>query len=289
MYSNFAQDKLYAELFHQPLCTEKITEQGISVSDFVYALEREGATVEQKNGLLYWKGDGFGAISLSARFPQNLKFVEHCHSTNDWARESIERGELEKGLFVCRDQVAGRGRLGREWSSDPEDSLVCSFVCRPQISIENVSLCSLVWMAEIAHRLGLFVKWPNDLMSASGKKIGGCLTELVDNTPTIIFGVGINVGHKKAPLETASSLFLEGKHYPREELLSVVHDIVFASEQNFSLDRWKSCALYMGQKIRVQDIEGIMTGIRDDGALLIEDTPILTGDVELVEDRRCSW
>lgn len=42
----------------------------------------------------------------------------------------------------------------------------------------------------------------------------------------------------------------------------------------------------MGQRIRVRDIEGVMTGIRDDGALLIDEHVIFTGDVELVEDKR---
>ena len=289
MHRSFGKDKLYKQLFHGPLAINQVIERGFSVSEFVGELEQEGAILEQKDGFLNWKKWGFGANSLSARFAHPVLFSETCHSTNDWARESIEREEKKEGVFVCTNQLAGRGRLGREWICDVEDSLVCSFVCRPTISVEHVSLCSLVWMAEIAHHLGLYVKWPNDVMSASGKKIGGCLTELVDNEPTIIFGLGINVGHKKAPLETASSLFLEGKYCPREDVLALVYEIVFAEKQNFSLDRWKSCALYMGQKIRVQDIEGVMTGIRDDGALLVDGAPILTGDVELVEDRRCSW
>ena len=67
--------------------------------------------------------------------------------------------------------------------------------------------------------------------------------------------------------------------------MEMICDVVY-NTSDFSLDRWRSRALYMGRRIRVRDIEGVMTGVREDGALLIDEHVIFTGDVELVEDRR---
>lgn len=212
-------------------------------------------------------------------------FMEQCTSTNDWARQEIKRGGISQGVFVTRDQTAGRGRLGRTWLSDAKNSLTCSLVVTPCVPMDKVACCSLVWMAEIAERLELFVKWPNDLVSRSGKKIAGCLVELVDDKPTLIFGLGVNVCDQSPIMDTASSLILEKKEYTRMEVLEMICDVVY-NTSDFSLECWRKRALYMGQRIRVRDIEGVMTGIRDDGALLIDEHVIFTGDVELVEDKR---
>ena len=95
----------------------------------------------------------------------------------------------------------------------------------------------------------------------------------------------MNVDDKDPIIDRASSVWLEGISCSRGELLEMVCEIV-SSPMELSLDRWRRRALYMGQTIRVRDIEGVMTGIRDDGALLIGEHVIFTGDVELVEDRR---
>lgn len=275
-----------AKLFHQPITVRELKSLLIDVSHFIAVLRQEGAQITLNNGVLSWDTrTGFGRYSLSARIPIPTYVQERCSSTNDWAKKEINNSGCTQGVFVSLIQTAGRGRLGRTWESSKEQSLTCSIVCTPNVSMKNVACCSLVWMAEIAHRLDLFVKWPNDLVSAAGKKIGGCLVELIDDVPTLIFGLGVNV-HDTAPIiDKASSLCLEGISCSRGELLELVCDVVM-HPMDCSLARWRERALYMGQKIRVRDIEGVMKGIRDDGALLVDEHVIFTGDVELVEDRR---
>ena len=261
-------------------------EESIDVDEFIQTLTREGAEVLQKEGFLYWNpNSGFGLHTISARIANPVYFMEQVTSTNDWARQEIKQLGISQGVFVTRDQTAGRGRLGRTWLSDAKSSLTCSLVVTPRVPMNKVACCSLVWMAAIAERLGLFVKWPNDLVSRSGKKIAGCLVELVDDKPTLIFGVGVNVYDASPIIDTASSLILEKKEYTRMEVLEIICDVVY-NTSDFSLECWRKRALYMGQRIRVRDIEGVMTGIRDDGALLIDEHVIFTGDVELVEDKR---
>ena len=281
---NSLYTRILTELLYNPVFLDEY--EHLDIPLFLKILEKEGAEVFEKKGVLYWnKKTGFGLHTLTARLTVPVFFRETCSSTNDQARAEIKNSGIEKGVFVTRDQRSGRGRLGRSWISNQEDSLTCSLVSKPNVSMDGVARCSLVWMAEIAHRLDLFVKWPNDLVSASGKKIAGCLVELVDDAPTLIFGLGVNVHDEHPILSTASSLQIEGRVFSRADLLEMICDVVY-NTSDFSLDRWRTRALYMGQKIRVRDIEGVMVGVREDGALLIDEHVIFTGDVELVEDRR---
>ena len=273
------------ELSLAPLPLLEFQKNGVAIENFIATLSAEGCIFRRDNDFLHWVNkEGFGELTLSARCQQPVFFTETCASTNTWAREMVEKESITEGIFVCSDQSSGRGRMGRTWIGDNPHSLTVSFVVSPKVKVGEVAVCSLVWMADIAKALGLFVKWPNDIMTSAGKKIGGSLTELVDNTPTIIFGLGMNVSHETPPLETASSLRLEGNITNRMELLGLVSDIVY-TPQSFELDVWRERALYTGKRIRVQNIEGMMTGIRADGALLIDNQPILVGDVELVENK----
>ena len=281
---NLLYTQILNKLLHNQVPIEECGELDISL--FIETLREEGADIFEKDGLLYWdKKTGFGVHTISAQVSPPVYFMDTCSSTNDRAREEIQNSRIPKGVFVAREQPAGRGRLGRTWLSDSENSLTCSLVITPDVLMSRVACCSLVWMAEIAHRLGLFVKWPNDLVSRSGKKIAGCLVELVDDKPTLIFGLGVNVYDESPIIETASSLLLEEKIYSRVEILKLICDVVYGTS-DFSLERWRTRALYMGRRVHVRDIEGVMTGIRDDGGLLIDEHVIFTGDVELVEDRR---
>ena len=274
------------ELYLAPLSLLEFPRKGIAVEDFIETLSAEGCVFRQDNDLLHWVNkEGFGEYTLSSMCKKPVFFTETCASTNTWARETVEKENISEGIFASAEQRSGRGRMGRTWIADNQHSLTVSFVVSPKIKIEEVAICSLVWMASIAKELGLFVKWPNDIVTSEGKKIGGSLTELVDHRPTIVFGLGMNVSHEIPPLETASSLRLEEQTTNRMELLRLVSDIVYGV-QSFDLDIWRDRSLYTGKKIRVQDIEGMMTGIRADGALLIDNRPILVGDVELVEDKR---
>ena len=246
---------------------------------YIALLEPEGATFLVSEDKVTLLSEGFGQLSLSAHTQLKLLYTDSCASTNDVARKYASN----EGVFVTAQQLMGRGRLGRTWLGERDKSLFVSFVVKPTCSLEDIARCSLIWMALLAKALDLHVKWPNDLVNKEGRKLGGCLCELVDTTPTLIFGVGLNVHQTEPPIENSTSLHLEGKTQTRNELIRELTDIVYNSEHNQNLDCWRERALYIGRKIRVQDIEGEMKGIREDGALLIGDSIVMTGDVQLVE------
>ena len=53
------------------------------------------------------------------------------------------------------------------------------------------------------------------------------------------------------------------------------------ANKDFSL--WKKRSRTLGTMVRIGAIEGIATTIREDGALIVDGNPVLTGDVHLME------
>ena len=249
-------------------------------ADYVTLLKEEGAVFDVQEDTISLLKEGFGQYSSSFRIPRKVIYIKRCGSTNDIARQHPG----EEAIFVAADQYKGRGRLGRTWLGEAGKSLFVSFVVHPRCLPEAVARLSLIWMADLAKKLKLYVKWPNDLVNRDGEKIGGCLCELIDSKPTLVFGVGVNVHQQTPPIEKSSSLFLEGISYTRTSLLRELSQIVYEGSVDRNLDCWREHALYMGRNIRIRDIEGELRGIREDGALLVGDAIVMTGDVQLVEE-----
>src|SRR6266571_151982 len=85
-------------------------------------------------------------------------------------------------LVAAGHQTAGRGRLGRTWSSEPGGSLLFSLVLRPDMQPEDVGLLTLAAGVAMAAAckdeaaLEVRCKWPNDLLLGD-RKVGGILSE----------------------------------------------------------------------------------------------------------------
>ena len=106
-----------------------------------------------------------------------LERVIETRSTNDDLLERWRAGELiDPVARIAQKQTAGKGRAGRSWLANPEDSLCFSLAFpfkRTPAELSGLSL--LVGLAVISgiaqacdlsesklHELGLRLKWPND-------------------------------------------------------------------------------------------------------------------------------
>jgi len=49
------------------------------------------------------------------------------------------------------------------------------------------------------------------------------------------------------------------------------------------LDRWRERSITLGKTVTVADRRGVVSGIREDGALIVDGIPITSGDVTLLE------
>lgn len=133
--------------------------------------------------------------------------VEPClPSTNTTAKELAAAGASEGTVVIARRQTAGRGRLGRSFSS-PEGGVYMSLILRPAADTDPglVTSCGAVAVARAIRRLcdlPVGIKWVNDLL-IHGRKVCGILAEgVLDPTgglTAIVLGLGINVAAATFP------------------------------------------------------------------------------------------
>jgi BirA family biotin operon repressor/biotin-[acetyl-CoA-carboxylase] ligase len=128
-------------------------------------------------------------------------------SSNDLAKRYGKEGEPEGLVVVAESQTAGRGRMGREWSSPP-GGLYISILLRPDVAtpqLLRMSVFSGVPVAlalERASGLEVGLKWPNDLQ-VRGRKVGGILMESVtvgSQVKFVVLGIGLNVNSRRSDI-----------------------------------------------------------------------------------------
>jgi BirA family transcriptional regulator, biotin operon repressor / biotin---[acetyl-CoA-carboxylase] ligase len=146
---------------------------------------------------------------------RDVRVVPQTGSTNADLLEEARNGAPEGLVLVAEAQTAGRGRLGRAWSSPPRAALVFSVLLRPAEVpparrgwlplLTGVAVASAV-RAQTAVPASL--KWPNDVLVAE-RKLAGILAEA--HGDTIVVGIGLNVTLSPAelPVPTATSLLIE--------------------------------------------------------------------------------
>jgi BirA family transcriptional regulator, biotin operon repressor / biotin---[acetyl-CoA-carboxylase] ligase len=224
--------------------------------------------------------------------------VEHhveIGSTNDRARDQLSSPDGEGVAVVADLQTAGRGRRGRAWVSPPGVNVMVSVALRPQVAPEFSSLLGLSVAlalreacASVAPSGGLSIRWPNDLVDGSGRKVAGVLIETVladGRLVEAVIGMGINANWSRAemPPEIASQatslLEVAGSPVDRVVLLGRLLDAldgeIRALERGESpITRARAASWLDGREVEVdlgeQVIAGRAAGLADDGSLLLD-------------------
>lgn len=158
---------------------------------------------------------------LSQGLVNDLIHLGEVDSTNLELGRRIAADSPEFTVVVADSQTAGRGRLGRNWTSEPGSSLAVSILLRPAPTSRGwITLLAGVAMARALRELGLeaFVKWPNDVLIAS-KKVCGILAELRADG-SVILGVGLNLKNQQGAPDTATSLEAQGIEVTADKALA---------------------------------------------------------------------
>ncbi|MGY5765903.1 biotin--[acetyl-CoA-carboxylase] ligase [Brachybacterium sp. DNPG3] len=122
-------------------------------------------------------------------------------STLDLADELLHAGEPLPFGVLAAEQTAGRGRLGRRFESPAAGSLAFTLAHRTPLPVAArtwfpiaVGVAALAAIGEIVPgaRAGLGLKWPNDLHTADGRKLGGILVE-GRGADVVLLGIGVNL------------------------------------------------------------------------------------------------
>lgn len=145
-----------------------------------------------------------------------MRIVDEIASTNVELARAAVAGEVSPWtVLVTEHQSAGRGRLGRTWTSIRGATLTFSaLVPTPSAPawVPLITGLALSRTIDEVYASRTFLKWPNDLLAQasdeSARKLAGILCEL---TPAgVVVGVGLNVDQSEdeLPVETATSLRL---------------------------------------------------------------------------------
>ncbi len=226
---------------------------------------------------------------------KDIRYFAQIDSTNQYIKRIAEEGAPEGILAIADEQTAGRGRLGRSWSTPPKTAVAMSLLLRPTIPVERISMVTLIMglaisqgCRELYPALDVGIKWPNDAV-VNGKKISGTLTEMSTDMESVLYivvGTGINVNVKTFPeeiRETATSIALElGEDQNRAQLIAVIMKHFeddyerFLKTQDLSLlmDEYNRQLLNKGRKVRVlqpgHEYTGEALGINKMGDLLVK-------------------
>ncbi|MEE1616862.1 biotin--[acetyl-CoA-carboxylase] ligase [Brachybacterium sp. J153] len=155
-------------------------------------------------------------------------------STQDEALRRLRAGERAPFALTATAQTAGRGRLGRRFVS-PAAGLYLTYAHRTALPFARRSwiphLAGLAALTAV-ERVGgagagsgggagaddgaaapaaLGLKWPNDLHTADGRKLGGILVE-GHGTDHVLIGIGINV---RGPVRDADGAEVPGTAWLR--------------------------------------------------------------------------
>lgn len=230
----------------------------------------------------------------------HIDYVSETGSTNaDLAR--LARSGAEPGrVLLTANQTAGRGRFTRAWTTPPGVSIALSILVRPRRPLAEWTWLPLLAGLSVADGLtactglGVELKWPNDVL-IGGKKVCGLLSEVVDTRggECAVIGWGINVAMDTAelPVQTATSLLLEGERVPMTEVAAAVLDSFAehfgtwdAGERERVVAAYARHCTTIGKRVRVvlsetESIQGHADGVDESGRLLVDGRAYAAGDV----------
>jgi BirA family biotin operon repressor/biotin-[acetyl-CoA-carboxylase] ligase len=148
---------------------------------------------------------------------REIRVVAETGSTNADLIAAAEAGDPEGAVLVAEAQTAGRGRLGRSWVVPPRSGLTFSVLLRPAPApaatwgwLPLLAGLATAEAAQAVAEIEVRLKWPNDLIAASGGKLAGLLAERAGEA--VVVGVGLNVSARadELPGTAATSLVLAG-------------------------------------------------------------------------------
>ncbi|HEU4327319.1 MAG TPA: biotin--[acetyl-CoA-carboxylase] ligase [Roseiflexaceae bacterium] len=250
---------------------------------------------------------------------RTLEYHAQVGSTNDLVRARAAAGAPEGLVVLAEEQLAGRGRQGRNWSAPPGSSLLLSLLLRPVwlppeagfalTMLAGVALCEAV--EQVAQPLRAALKWPNDLMlpgpDSALRKSAGVLSEVSieqERIAWVAVGIGINVAWSPAGLvdgrdlalaatsiEIAANRAVDRAALLRALLLRI--DARYAAlrrgQREELFDAWRSRLATIGQAVQIRlphsVLAGHAEGVDPSGALLVRDVAgalhsVTAGDVE---------
>jgi len=213
-----------------------------------------------------------------------IDIFETIDSTNTYLLNQVQNSQISGLACLANQQTHGRGRQGKTWYSPPGANIYCSLLWHFGEVAQDISGLSLAIGVIVKNALkkygvttGIQLKWPNDVLY-SGRKLAGILLERKGQH--VVIGIGINI----VLPETADKHWIAlSEIYPIEqdrsrlagllinELLENINLYQKSGLTHF-LPEWRQHDFLLDKKIIVDSkVSGVVTGINDQGELLLVD------------------
>ncbi|KLT72013.1 pantothenate kinase [Neisseria arctica] len=244
--------------------------------------------------------------NVAARYGFRAALKNECTSSNDllleMARQNPQR--VHQALVLAHQQTHGRGRQGRRWQHRLGECLMFSFgwvFDKPQHELGALALVAALACRRALDSLGVAVqiKWPNDLVIGRDK-LGGILIETVRSggKSIAVVGVGVNFVLPKTveqatSVQAASASQLLSANNILDALLAQLADGFSRFEKTGFMSMkgdYEAASRDMGRSVRLLKDgevveEGVMTGVSEHGALLLETSQgnkqVVSGEISL--------
>ncbi|MCF8296552.1 MAG: biotin--[acetyl-CoA-carboxylase] ligase [Saprospiraceae bacterium] len=233
----------------------------------------------------------------------NIIKLEKTDSTNNYARQLIESGNISEITVIAADeQLQGKGHSENRWESEKGKNLTFSAILSPHfleiqkqfILTKVISLAIADFISEYVDKSPVKIKWPNDIY-VNDKKICGILIENVvkgDLFEYSVVGIGININQtefKSNAPNPISLKLLNGTDYNLKELFykilkhienryaQLMNPVLNTLDKEYlnSLYKFNELADYRFQN---KEIKAKIIGVTKFGKLIVK-----TADEELIE------
>lgn len=237
-----------------------------------------------------------------------IERFEEVESTNLGILHALEAGEPEGLVWRARVQTGGYGRQGRSWSS-PEGGSYQSLLLRPDVPLVQLPTLALVVALSVRSALlcasgapsaSIQVKWPNDIVCATGGdkgKLVGISCET--HAGGVCVGIGVNVrrpavdvpvGGKNAPSYLDDLAGVDARIDSSANLTASIDGIGDAVLAGFAsyyerwqregfatfVDEYRACDALLGQHVELVALDGSQlaagyaAGVDEQGRLLVD-------------------
>ncbi len=235
-----------------------------------------------------------------------LEMMDSTPSTNILLLQRASSGAISGSVIAAELQTMGRGRQGRLWHSGLGNALTFSLLWRFDCGLSGLAGLSLAAGLGLMRALkslginGASLKWPNDVLGPNGK-IAGILVEAQGDMlgpSAVVIGIGINlslpqqisaqVNQPTGDLSQLVSVLPDRNLLLAEMLRELARVLRQFSTGGFALMReeWESYHCYQHQPVQLllpdgNRVSGIVRGVNQDGALLVETNSTVNGKPEI--------
>lgn len=171
-----------------------------------------------------------------------------------------------KCLISCDQQVDGIGQYNRKWDSS-KSSLCFSFSLspNPKLALSSLELaCLLVGYFKTTYGVTLKLKWPNDILTVDGRKVGGIL--LNNFSGFLAVGVGLNFFNNNEDISYPTPfgyIFDQTFEFDQKSAAKKIYLYVLANRLSSqdTLQTWAINCIHINKSVTFIDGETIYKGI----------------------------